>query len=76
MGLAAESTERSTKSPVVEVTLPAAAVLDAFAWASSTVDDLVERTGFGVAEVAVALEELLALGLIRPVGGRFERCAT
>lgn len=51
------------------------AVLDAFAWEPATLDQLVLRSGLGLAEVAVSLEWLVASGWVEPKGGWYERVA-
>lgn len=53
----------------------ARAVLDAFAWEPATLDQLVMRTGLGLADVAVSLEWLVASGWVEPQGGWYERIA-
>jgi DNA processing protein len=74
LGLATESAGGGAEDRGLSLTLPAAAVLDAFEWTSSTVDDLARRSGCDVATVSVALSELLEARQIRPRGGLFERC--
>ena len=74
LGLATESAGASKADRPVALSLSAAAVLDAFEWSRSTVDDLARRSGCDVATVSVALSELLEAGEIRPFGGLFERC--
>jgi DNA processing protein len=74
LGLATESADPGSDDPPVSLSLPAAAVLDAFEWTLSTIDDLARRSGCDVATVSVALSELLEAREIRPHGGLFERC--
>jgi DNA processing protein len=74
LGLATESVDPDTDDRPVSLSLSAAAVLDAFEWTRSTVDDLARRSGCDVRTVSVALSELLEAGEIRPHGGLFERC--
>jgi DNA processing protein len=73
LGLATESVGASA-TPSISLSLTASAVLDAFEWTRSTIDDLVRRSGCDVAMVSVAVSELLEAGQIRPHGGLFERC--
>jgi DNA processing protein len=75
MGLATESS--ATTSPhAIALSLGAAAVLEAFEWSPSTIDDLVRRSGCDIAAVSVALSELLEEGQIRAQSGLFERCGS
>lgn len=48
-------------------------VLQAFDWEPATLEHLAVRTGLGLAELALALESLLAEGWVAEVGGWYER---
>jgi DNA processing protein len=74
LGLASESVGDAGVVERPAVSLAAGAVLDAFEWTRSTIDDLARRSGCDVATVSVAVSELLEAGEIRPHGGLFERC--
>jgi DNA processing protein len=48
-------------------------LLDALGWEAATVDELVLRTGRGLAAVTAALGELRATGAVNEIGGWWER---
>ncbi len=50
-----------------------ARVLAAVEWESASIDDVVERAGLGLADVAVALEELRRAGMVRDDSGWWTR---
>jgi DNA processing protein len=54
---------------------PAAVVLEALGWQPTTIDQLVLRSGLGLASVAAGLDELVDHGWVHPTGGWFERIA-
>ncbi|HLT16520.1 MAG TPA: DNA-processing protein DprA [Acidimicrobiales bacterium] len=67
------------RRPVEHRPLPgpdAAAVLDALGWEPATFEHLAVRCGLGLAELAVALEELVAGGWVSQHGGWYEQRAT
>ena len=50
-------------------------VLDAFDWEPVTLEHLAARTGLRLPDLAVSLEELLAVGWVTASGGWYERVA-
>lgn len=50
-----------------------ARVLAAVEWEPASIDDVVERAGLGLADVAVALEELRRAGVVRDDSGWWTR---
>jgi DNA processing protein len=52
-----------------------AQLLDALGWEPSTVDEVVQRSGLGLAEVSRRLAELSVRGVVRDTGGWWERVA-
>jgi len=52
-----------------------AQLLDALGWEPSTVDEVVQRSGLGLAEVSRRLAELSVRGAVRDSGGWWERVA-
>ncbi|HKY15117.1 MAG TPA: DNA-processing protein DprA [Microthrixaceae bacterium] len=64
------------RAPRRQSTLDEAAILDAFAWTPATVDQLAERSRLPLAQVSIALADLVAAGEVVARAGAFERSGT
>jgi DNA processing protein len=71
VALGLTASERPRSGPRLEP--PDAQLLDALGWEPSTVDEVVQRSGLGLAEVSRRLAELSVHGAVRDSGGWWER---